>query len=97
MLEAAHSHPSSAVGVQVDVDAEAVSTRSPANLTLGVGHYQIVIDKFRDFNVSQTSIDVSPGHVHHFKANLSQGAFMAFLRVSANVRSICSASKLFLS
>jgi len=30
-------------------------------------------------------MDVSPGHVHQLKANLSQGAFMAFLRVSANV------------
>src|SRR5690606_4051663 len=29
---------------------------------------------------------VTPGHVHHFKANLSQGVFMAFLRVSSNVK-----------
>lgn len=61
-------------------------TTAPANLTLAVGRYHIVVQKFRDFNASETDIDVSPGHVHVFKANLSQGAFMAFLRVSANVR-----------
>ncbi|HEX9620129.1 MAG TPA: PEGA domain-containing protein [Polyangiaceae bacterium] len=62
------------------------SRRSPTNLTLDVGRYHIVVEKYRDFNVSETDIDVAPGHVHHFKANLSQGAFMAFLRVSSNVR-----------
>ena len=62
------------------------SATSPASLTLAVGKYQIVVEKFRDFNVSQAEIDVAPGHVHQFKANLSQGEFMAFLRVSANVR-----------
>lgn len=64
---------------------EVVSTRAPANLTLDVGHYHVVVDKFRDFNPSQADMDVSPGHVHQLKANLSQGQFMAFLRVSANV------------
>jgi Tetratricopeptide repeat/PEGA domain len=62
------------------------SARSPADITLDAGHYHIVVAKFRDFNSSETDIDVSPGQVYHFKANLSQGAFMAFLRVSANVR-----------
>ncbi|MBX3184165.1 MAG: PEGA domain-containing protein [Polyangiaceae bacterium] len=62
------------------------SGTSPSETSLAVGRYQIVVEKFRDFNVSQTNIDVLAGHVHHFKANLSQGAFMAFLRVSANVR-----------
>lgn len=60
--------------------------RAPVSLSLAVGKYHVVVERFRDFNVSETDIDVSPGHVHHFKANLSQGAFMAFLRVSANVR-----------
>jgi hypothetical protein len=60
--------------------------RSPANLTLAVGHYHVVVEKFRDFNESETDIDVQPGRVLVFKANLSQGAFMSFLRVSANVR-----------
>lgn len=64
---------------------EVVSAKAPASLTLGIGRYHVVVEKFRDFNVSQADIDVAPGHVLHFKANLSQGAFMAFLRVSANV------------
>jgi hypothetical protein len=59
---------------------------APANLTLDVGTYHLVVEKFRDFNFSETDIEVKAGHVYHFKANLSQGAFMAFLRVSANVR-----------
>lgn len=65
---------------------EITSARSPANLTLAVGKYHVVVEKFRDFNESQSDIDVSPGHVYQFKANLSQGEFMAFLRVSANVK-----------
>jgi hypothetical protein len=62
------------------------SAASPTDVTLDVGRYHVVVEKFQDFNVSETDIDVLPGHVHHFKANLSQGAFMAFLRVSSNVR-----------
>lgn len=63
-----------------------LTATSPASLTLAVGKYHVVVEKFRDFNVSEADIDVAPGHVHQFKANLSQGEFMAFLRVSANVR-----------
>jgi len=65
---------------------EIATARSPANLTLAVGKYHVVVEKFRDFNESHADIDVSPGHVYQFKANLSQGEFMAFLRVSANVK-----------
>ncbi len=65
---------------------EIANARSPANLTLAVGKYHVVVEKFRDFNESHADIDVSPGHVYQFKANLSQGEFMAFLRVSANVK-----------
>ena len=64
---------------------EVVTTHAPANLTLDVGHYHVVVEKFRDFNASEADMSVSPGHVHQLKANLSQGQFMAFLRVSANV------------
>jgi tetratricopeptide (TPR) repeat protein len=64
---------------------EVASTRAPSNLTLAVGRYHIVVEKFSDFNLSHTDIDVLAGHVHQFKANLSQGEFMAFLRVAANV------------
>lgn len=64
---------------------EVVVTRAPANLTLEVGHYHVVVEKFRDFNASEADMSVSPGHVHQLKANLSQGQFMAFLRVSSNV------------
>ena len=63
-----------------------LAASAPASMALPVGRYHVVIDKFRDYNTSDTVIDVSAGHVHHFKANLSQGAFMSFLRVSANVR-----------
>lgn len=64
---------------------EVVATHAPANLTLDVGHYHVVVEKFRDFNASEADMAVSPGHVHQLKANLSQGQFMAFLRVSSNV------------
>jgi tetratricopeptide (TPR) repeat protein len=65
---------------------EIANAHAPANITLSVGKYHVVVEKFRDFNESQSDIDVSPGHVYQFKANLSQGEFMAFLRVSANVK-----------
>lgn len=58
---------------------------APVSLTLAVGRYHVVVEKFREFNRSEADIVVSPGHVHHFQANLSQGAFMAFLRVTGNV------------
>jgi tetratricopeptide (TPR) repeat protein len=66
--------------------AEIVTTTAPASLSLSVGLYHVVIDKFAEYNASDTRLRVSPGHVHHFKANLSQGVFMAFLRVSSNVK-----------
>jgi tetratricopeptide (TPR) repeat protein len=65
---------------------EIANARAPANLTLAVGKYHVVVEKFRDFNESHADIDVSPGHVYQFKANLSQGEFMAFLRVSSRVK-----------
>jgi len=64
---------------------EVVATNAPANLTLDVGQYHVVVEKFRDFNASEADMTISPGHVHQLKANLSQGKFMAFLRVSSNV------------
>lgn len=66
--------------------AEIVTTTAPTSISLRVGLYHIVIDKFAEYNASDTQLRVSPGHVHHFKANLSQGVFMAFLRVSSNVK-----------
>jgi len=64
---------------------EVIATQAPANLTLDVGQYHVVVEKFRDFNASEAEMSISPGHVHQLKANLSQGKFMAFLRVSSNV------------
>jgi hypothetical protein len=63
---------------------EAASGSTPVSLSLAVGRFHLVVDKFRDFNVSETDLKVTAGHVYHFKANLSQGAFMAFLRVSSS-------------
>ena len=45
----------------------------------------MVVEKFRDFNESHADILVTPGRVLLFQANLSQGAFMGFLRISSNV------------
>ncbi|MDF3066537.1 MAG: TonB-dependent receptor [Polyangiaceae bacterium] len=78
--------PAFKLGAQNPGWKEIANARAPANLTLAVGKYHVVVEKFRDFNESHSDIDVSPGHVYQFKANLSQGEFMAFLRVSANVK-----------
>jgi hypothetical protein len=66
--------------------SEVIKATAPANLTVDVGHYHVVIDEFRDFHSSSTDVDVEPGHVHQIKVSLSQGEFMAFLRVASNVR-----------
>lgn len=64
---------------------EVVSRPSPVSLSLDVGDYHLVIDRYRDFNPTDTAIRIEPGRVFHFRANLSQGDFMGFLRVTANV------------
>jgi tetratricopeptide (TPR) repeat protein len=64
---------------------EIATARSPENLSLDVGRYHLLVEKYRDFNVSQIEFRVRPSTVHHLLANLSQGEFMAFLRVAANV------------
>ncbi|HVU05050.1 MAG TPA: PEGA domain-containing protein [Polyangiaceae bacterium] len=79
------STPAFAAGTPNAGWKQVASTTSPSSLSLAVGRYHVVIDKFRDFNASETDIKVSAGHVLNFKANLSQGVFMSFLRVSANV------------
>src|SRR5690606_11762215 len=58
---------------------------TPQSLTLDVGRYHIIIDAFQEFNRTSSNLEVSPGHVHHFKANLSQGEFTGFLDVKTNV------------
>lgn len=57
--------------------------KTPQDLSLNIGHYHVVIDQFQDFHRSETDINLSPGHVYTFKANLSQGAFLGFLKVTA--------------
>jgi len=54
---------------------------SRADASLDVGKYHIVVDKFGNFNPSEADLEVLPGRVHQLKLNLSQGAFMAYLRV----------------
>ena len=60
------------------------SATAPANASLDVGKYHIVVDQLGDFNASDSDLEVVSGRVHQLKLNLSQGAFMAYLRVSAS-------------
>lgn len=59
--------------------------QTPKDLSLKVGHYQVVIEAFQDYKRSETSINLAAGHVYTFKANLSQGEFVAHLRVNSKV------------
>ena len=63
-----------------------LSDKAPANVSLDVGHYHIVVDAVADFNPSEADLDVLPGHLHQLKLNLSQGAFMAYLRLAVTPR-----------
>ncbi len=64
---------------------EVASRPSPLSLSVDVGDYHLVVAKYRDLNPTDTEIRVEAGRVFHFRANLSQGKFMGFLRVTANV------------
>ncbi|MCC6648777.1 MAG: PEGA domain-containing protein [Polyangiaceae bacterium] len=62
------------------------SGATPLAVTLPPGKYHVVLEKWRTFNRSESDVDVAAGRVHQFKANLSQGKFMAFLRVTSSVK-----------
>lgn len=49
------------------------------------GEYHVIIDAFKDFKRSETQVTLLPGHFYQFKANLSQGEFLGFLRVTSPV------------
>ncbi len=59
--------------------------KTPQDISLNIGHYHVVIEPFQDFHRSETDINLAPGHVYTFKANLSQGAFLGFLKVKSPV------------
>lgn len=59
--------------------------RTPHDLPLGVGHYHVIIEKFQDYRRSETDMNLAPGYVYRFKANLSQGAFLGLLRIKPSV------------
>ena len=61
------------------------SSETPKYVSLKVGRYHVIIDAFQDYKRSQTDINLAPGQVYIFKANLSQGEFLGYLRVKSNV------------
>ncbi len=61
------------------------AVRTPHDVSLPVGQYHIVLDAFQDYKTSETDLDLEPGRVYAFKANLSQGTFLGFLRVTAEL------------
>jgi hypothetical protein len=65
--------------------SEIVEGKSPTNASLDVGQYHVVVDRFEDNNPGDTSFEVLAGHVLQVKVNLSQGQFMAHLRLTSNV------------
>ena len=67
--------------------SQIVDGQSPMNASLDVGTYHVVVDKFEDNNPGETGFEVQAGHVIQVKVNLSQGQFMAHLRVTCNVPS----------
>ena len=59
----------------------ATAVKTPYDLSLAAGSYHVVIDAFKDYKRSETDLELLPGRLYEFKANLSQGEFMGFLRV----------------
>ncbi len=61
----------------------ASGVRTPHDISLAAGSYHVVIDAFADYKRSETDLELLPGRLYEFKANLSQGEFLGFLRVLA--------------
>jgi tetratricopeptide (TPR) repeat protein len=59
--------------------------KTPYDVALGAAEYHIVLEAFRDYKRSETSLQLAPGRVYAFKANLSQGTFLGFLRVTSPI------------
>ena len=59
--------------------------KTPYDVALQTGAYHLVLDAFRDLKRSETDLELKPGRVYNFKANLSQGAFLGFLRVTSPI------------
>jgi hypothetical protein len=61
------------------------NAKTPHDVSLAAGDYHLVLDAFRDLKRSETDLALKPGRVYNFKANLSQGAFLGFLRVTSPI------------
>jgi hypothetical protein len=68
------------------------AVKTPLDVSLSAGAYHVVIDAFKDYKRSETDLELLPGRLYEFKANLSQGEFMGFLRVMSSA----SGARLFL-
>jgi tetratricopeptide (TPR) repeat protein len=75
--------PFSATGPNTGWRQIVADAQTPRDLSLKVGHYHVVIDAFEDYKRSETDINLAPGHVYTFKANLSQGEFLGLLEVKS--------------
>lgn len=60
----------------------ATGLRTPADVSLKVGTYQVVVEGFADYNLSDSRINLEPGTLYKFRANLSQGEFLGSLEVT---------------
>ncbi len=61
----------------------ATGLRTPADVSLKVGVYQVVVEGFADYNLSDSRISLEPGTLFKFRANLSQGEFLGSLEVTS--------------
>jgi hypothetical protein len=61
----------------------ATGLRTPADVSLKVGTYQVVVEAFADYNLSDSRINLEPGTLFKFRANLSQGEFLGSLEVKS--------------
>jgi len=61
----------------------ATGLKTPADVSLKVGVYQVVVEGFADYNLSDSRISLEPGTLFKFRANLSQGEFLGSLEVKS--------------
>lgn len=59
--------------------------KTPLAVTASPGQFHVIVDKWRAYNRSASDVEVYAGRVHQLKLNLSQGDFMAFLRVTSPI------------
>lgn len=72
---------------QIGYHKVATGLRTPANLSLGIGTYFILVEGFDDYNPTGSLLTFEPGRAYVYRAGLSQGDFVGRVEISMPIGS----------